>query len=160
MGAIQMKDKFLLGSLAGIAGAVVMVIANILVNMIPGLSVKLLFGVTHLFVPPVAVNTINGNIIAILANLACGGLLGVIFTYFVSFTNPKYMLLKGAIYGGGTWFMICGMVARVLRLPMVDKPMDQYMILAMHIIYGIVIAFVIARFGEFEKTPEAEEMRL
>ncbi|MFZ5640191.1 MAG: hypothetical protein ACOY4Q_05830 [Bacillota bacterium] len=155
-----MKDKFLLGSLAGIAGALVMVIANILVNMIPGLSVKLFFGVTYMFVPPAVVNTLNGNVIAILANLACGGVLGVIFTYFVSFTNPRYMLLKGAIYGGGTWFLICGMIARALRLPMVDKPLDQYMILAVHFIYGIVTAYVIARFGEFEKAPEAKEMRL
>lgn len=155
-----MKDKFLLGSLAGIAGALVLVTTNSLVNLIPGVSVKLLFGVTHMFVPPAAVNTLNGKIVAVLANLACGGVLGFIFTYLISFTNPRYILLKGIIYGMGAWFLICGMVARALRLPMVDKPLDQYLNLTAHLLYGIVIAYVIAKFGVFERAPAAKETRL
>lgn len=155
-----MKDKFLLGSLAGITGALVMVTANSLLNLIPGVSVKLLFGVAHLFVIPGTVNTFNGRIISVLANLACGGLLGVIFTYFVSFTYPRYILLKGAIYGLGTWFIVCGMVARALRLPMPDIPLDQYLIIAVHFIYGIIIAYIIGRFGEFEKAPRVKKKRL
>lgn len=56
-----LKDKFLLGSLAGVSGAGVMVIANWLVNFaFSDVSLKLLFAVTHLFVPPAAVNTFHG----------------------------------------------------------------------------------------------------
>lgn len=155
-----MKDKFLLGSLAGIAGAMVMVIANLLLNLIPGVSQKLLFAVTQMFVLPAMVNTFNGQVIAVLANLACGGLLGLIFTYLISFTYPKYILVKGLIFGSGAWFLMCGMVARALNLPMVSKPLDQYINVAVHLIYGTVIAYIISKFGVFEKAPAAKEKRL
>lgn len=56
--------------------------------------------------------------------------------------------------------MICGMIARILRVPMVDKPLDQYVNIAVHLIYGVVIAYIIAKFGIFERAAAAKKTRL
>ncbi len=141
-----MRDKFLLGSLAGASGAVVMLFFSSLLNSLPGLRLKLLFGVSQLFVPKGLVNTLPGNIIGSIAHLICGGLVGIGILYVLEITGYKYNLIKGAALGICAWFLLCGVLAKLLGLKMQDNFLDTILVMLVHIPYGITTAWIINRF--------------
>lgn len=141
-----MKDKFFLGALAGMAGALVMSFLNFIINLIPGVNMKLLFGVSQLFVPKAMSDTLPGTAIGFIAHLICGALVGIAFLLVFEYFSYDYPLLKGTFLGLASWFIMCGILGRVLRLPMQDKILDNILFILIHIPYGITTAWIINRY--------------
>lgn len=132
-----MKDKFFAGSVAGMIGASVMAAANFLVNLIPGVDMKLIFGVSELFVPKPLTGTVEGAAIGLIAHLVCGSLVGLTVMAVMEKTGYDYLILKGTVIGMIAWFLLCGLLGRVLGLTMQDKFIDNIMMIIIHIPFGI-----------------------
>ncbi|KNZ69554.1 hypothetical protein Tfer_1799 [Thermincola ferriacetica] len=141
-----MTDRFFLGVVAGLAGAVVMVILNFLLNLIPGVQMELIFGISKLFVPQNLLGTLAGGTIGVIAHLICGSLVGLIFLVILEKTGLSYPVLKGAILGLGCWFVVNGLIGKFLDLGMQDKFIDNILIMLIHIPYGIITAWIIYRY--------------
>ena len=146
-----MRDKLLLGSIAGMAGAATMIAANSLLNLIPGINLKLIFGVSEIFVSKALTGTVAGNIIGGIAALTCGALVGVAILYAFEFTGYHYLLIKGTFLGLASWFLLCGILARILRLGMQDTIIDNILMITIHLLFGLITAWVIGRYRK--KTP-------
>ncbi len=140
-----MKDKFVLGATGGVAGAAVMAGLNFLINRIPGIDMKLVSGVSELFVSRSLVGTLQGNTIGLLVHLVCGALVGLAFLTALELTGYDYLLLKGAFLGLAAWLQLCGILGRILGLNMQDKFIDNVLFLLIHIPFGIVTVWVIDR---------------
>lgn len=146
-----MKDKFFAGALAGMIGAAVMVSLNFLVNLIPGVDLKLLFGVSELFVPKPLYGTLEGAIIGLIAHLVCGSMVGLGIMLVLEKTGYNHLILKGTFLGLLAWFLLCGLLGRVLGLRMQDKFIDNILMILIHIPFGIATAWAVYLFRKKAK---------
>lgn len=142
------RDRFLLGLSAGFAGAVVMSGLNGLANLVPGISTKLLFGISRLFIPISLIGTWQGNIIAYIASTICGALFGLVMVWIYEITGYRHYLLKGLILGMILWLLTCGMINTGLRLAMQDSFIDNMVIILTHAAYGIAAGWVLGRYRQ------------
>lgn len=141
-----MKDSFIISSLAGLAGAAIMALINFIINLIPGVNMELIFGVSELFVPKNLLGTLQGAAVGLIAHLACGALVGLIILWALEIFGYDYILLKGAIFGLFSWFLMCGILGRVLKLGMQDKFIDNILFIIIHIPFGITTAWLIKKY--------------
>jgi len=146
-----MKDKFFAGALAGMIGAAVMASLNFLFNLMPGVDLKLLFGVSELFVPKPLYGTLEGATIGLISHLVCGSIVGLGVMIVLEKTGYNHLILKGALLGLLAWFLLCGLLGRVLGLRMQDKFLDNILMILIHIPFGIVTAWAVYRFREKTK---------
>lgn len=144
-----MNDRLIAGGIAGFVGSIVMVLFNLLLNFIPGVSVKLLYTASNMFIPKPLLGTLEGNLMGLIVHLICGSLLGVIFVYILDFTGHRYIYLKAFGYGFITWFLLCGFVTRLLNLPVQDKFLDGLLLLLIHIPFGLTIGWIIKNFARY-----------
>lgn len=141
-----MKDRFFIGSLAGMAGAVVMAVIDFLINLMAGIDVKLIFGVSELFVPKHLLATLPGATIGLIAHIVCGALLGLAIVVVLELFGYDYIVIKGVILGLFTWFLLSGMMGKALKLGMQDKFIDNILFLLIHIPFGVTTTWLIKRF--------------
>ncbi|ADG83370.1 hypothetical protein [Thermincola potens] len=141
-----MTDRFFLGVVAGLAGAMAMVVLNFLLNLIPGVQMELIFGISKLFVPQNLLGTLAGGTIGVIAHLICGGLAGLIFLVIMEKTGVNHPVLKGIVLGLAAWFLANGIVGRILGLSMQDTFVDNIFIILVHAVFGIITAWIIARY--------------
>jgi len=141
-----LNDKFFLGSFAGVTGAMVMVIFDFLLNLLPNINIKLIFGLSALFVPETLKGTLQGGFIAFIAHMICGAIIGFIILLLFDWTGYDRPLLKGGLMGVGFWFLTCGILARILNLNMQDKFIDNILNMLIHIPYGVTAGWIIYRY--------------
>ncbi len=141
-----MKDKFIIGSLAGLAGSAVMALINFIINLIPGINMELIFGVSALFIPESLQGTLPGAAMGLFAHLICGTLVGMVILGLLEISGYEHTLAKGAILGLFSWFLLCGMLGRVLELGMQDKFIDQVLFIINHVFFGIITVWLIKRY--------------
>ncbi|GAB4262879.1 hypothetical protein [Thermincola ferriacetica] len=141
-----MTDRFFLGVVAGFAGAMGMVVLNFLLNLIPGVQMELIFGISQLFVPKNLLGTLSGGTIGVIAHLICGGLAGLIFLVLMEKTGFAHPVLKGIVLGLAAWFLANGIAGKILGLSMQDTFVDNIFIIIVHAVFGIITAWIIARY--------------
>lgn len=141
-----MKDRFIVGSLAGMAGAAVMALINFIINLVPGLNMELIFGVSTLFVPKTLQGTLQGAAIGLIAHMICGALVGMVMLGVLEVSGYDYIQLKGAILGLFLWFLLSGLLGRALELGMQDKFIDNLLFILIHIPFGITTAWLIKKY--------------
>lgn len=120
---------------------------NGLANLVPGISTKLIFGISKFFVPLPLIDTLPGNLIAYIASTICGTLYGLVMVTVFERTGYHYYLLKGLILGMILWLFTCGMINTGMRLGMQDTFVDNIVIAAVHATYGITAGWVLGRYG-------------
>lgn len=76
-----MEDRLIAGGVAGLAGSLVMVGLDYLVNLIPGVSTNLLLAASAILSTDVELGTVTGNVTGFIIHLICGSILGVIFIF-------------------------------------------------------------------------------
>ncbi|HWI54660.1 MAG TPA: hypothetical protein VNT57_03135 [Desulfobacteria bacterium] len=141
-----MKDRFFIGSLAGLAGAGLMALINFIINLVPGINMELIFGVSGLFVPETLKGTLQGAAVGLIAHLACGALVGLVILGILETFGYEHIVLKGAILGLFCWFSLSGILGRLLTLGMQDKFIDNALFILIHFPFGITTAWLIKRY--------------
>ena len=144
-----MKDKFFLGLSAGLAGSLVMAALLWLLNLIPGVSIKMLYEIASLFNVG-AVGTFQRGITGTIVHFICGSIIGLAMLSLFQTTGYGLPMLKGAGMGAFTWFLLCGILARLLNLQMRDTFTDSMLLLLVHTAYGMTTGWFLARYRHTE----------
>ncbi|PKM83005.1 MAG: hypothetical protein CVU89_02440 [Firmicutes bacterium HGW-Firmicutes-14] len=141
-----MKDNFLRGTAAGFTGAVVMSVFDFILNLIPGINIELIFGISKLFVPRSMTGTLAGSTVGLISHLVCGILVGLVMLVILEIAGYDYLLAKGAIMGLASWFLLCGILGKALGLRMQDRFIDNLLIMLIHIPFGLTVVWFLDRF--------------
>jgi len=141
-----LKDKFILGGTAGMAGGVVMGLSIYLLNLIPGISIHMITRVALLFSPSAVSGPVQSNIIGFIGHLFCSALVGFIAIMLLDYTGYSHSFLKGLGFGAVAWFALCGVLARILNLNMADKFVDSVLLLLVHVLFGVITVWIINRY--------------
>ncbi len=100
-----MQNRYINGLWAGIGGGLAATAVNLfLVNLIRFGRIRFI-DFSSIFVIGHFPHNIWETIFAFLVNLVFYATSGVVFAYLISFCSERYLLLKGAHYGLGVWFI-------------------------------------------------------
>lgn len=141
-----MKDKFTLGLLGGFAGTVVMGSLYLLFEQIPGVSLKMLLGVSRLFVPTSMASSSPGIITGYIGNALCGSLLGLGIMLVLEKTGYGYIWLKGVLLGLMIWFLTCGVISTQIGIGTESRFIDNIILIVIHIAHAVTTTWFIQRF--------------
>jgi len=99
------KDRFTLGLVSGVIAAIGMTLLNFIFifttsanNLFADFVGIMLFGSKP--------NSLGETIIALIAHIFLGGILGVVFVYLLLFINEKNLIIKGISYGTLIFFSL------------------------------------------------------
>ncbi|MBU7008752.1 DUF6789 family protein [Phosphitispora fastidiosa] len=146
-----MKDKFILGLSAGLAGSLVMAVLLWLLNLIPGVSIKILYEMATLFLAGES-GALENGITGTIVHFICGSIIGMAMLALFHVTGYGSPLLKGIGMGTFTWFLFCGILARLLNLQMRDTFIDSMLLLLLHIAFGITAGWFLVKYRDREIT--------
>ena len=133
------NDRVLLGWIAGLLGLITRDVYSFLAKIV-GLAKFYVWDIsTDLFINGKEVHTILGNVIGITADLIFGGILGILFAYFLKMTSSKYLILKSLGFGVVAWLFLFGLMLH--NLPMVKTApgdaLSNFSAFIGHSIFGI-----------------------
>ena len=121
---INFDDRVVLGAIAGIAGILTRDIYSFFAKII-GLAKFTVWNIAAaLFMKMDQVKTPVGNIVGILADTVMGALIGVLFVYFLKYTNTKNIILKGWGMGLAAWLLLFGVIYHTLPFGVIAAPKD------------------------------------
>jgi hypothetical protein len=147
-----MKDTLTIGTIAGIAGTVVMHIFSMIAEALNLITVTTLDTSAAIFLNANQMNTTAGLIVAIIAHFIIGAAGGVLLAYFIRVSGKDYYWLKGLALGGFMLLAGMGFVVNIMNL-MPEMKGDSVTVL-IHMItffaYGLTSSYIIAKYGEFE----------
>jgi FtsH-binding integral membrane protein len=84
--------------------------------------------------------------------------LGVILVYILHYSGRDYALIKGAIFGAVVWLVTIGIISPLAGyIPPSPQAIDLAILLAYHILYGILAAWLLLRFHVKSVTEEKLE---
>ncbi len=144
-----LADKVMAGAMAGILGAA----ARDLVELgLCALGIIKNFCLQHaasMFLPMGVALTEPAAIgVGLAADLTIAGTAGVLFVYFLAWTGPRFIRLKGMFAGAFLWVAIYGALRSWhLGKLEVDQAGPILVSLAGHLLFGLVMGAAIARFG-------------
>ena len=140
-----MRIRLLSGLIAGFVGALGMWLV-ILLSYFFGFHIRIIPAITELFVTDSFLGTFQASIVGVIAHFICGGILGIAFLLTLEITGYSNWILKGAAGGAVVWFLLCGMLAKILNISMRSDAVNSLANLVVHIIYGIITSLVIVYF--------------
>jgi hypothetical protein len=74
-------------------------------------------------------------------------LFGIILSYILHYTGRDYAILKGAFFGAVLWLLGIAMISPLAGyIPPSPSALDLGILLAYHIIYGLLVAWLLVRF--------------
>lgn len=147
-----MKSKLFLGTGAGFIGALAIAFIIYLLYYV-GINVPLITAISRIFVLEPMVGTFRGNIIGLIAHLMCGSIVGLVILIGLEVTGYNHFVLKGALFGGGIWFTLCGILAKILNIYMQGDFLGSIFAFLIHIIYGIITTWIITHYSSKNLTP-------
>ncbi len=142
---ITLKDEAVAGSLAGLCASIVQEIYAVIMKT-TGLARysygDFAFGLVNSSKMEGAVQIFVG----ILANMAVGIFLGLIFVYLIKVISARYILLKGFFYGWVVWMLLTGF-GSVFRLPafMEVSAFESLITLGGSILWGVLNAYLLKK---------------
>jgi hypothetical protein len=139
-----MKDRFLIGFIAGVSGGIAAAIISIPLYMIKLTNLRLLDYAVIFILGKEPRRTLE-VILGLLLHWGFSGALGVIFAYLVNhhIVTKRHLWIKGGLFGLGSWFVInvLATVYKLKRLAVI--PVETAIILAIDSLFvGITMALV------------------
>ncbi len=153
-----LKDRVLLGGIAGILAIITRDIYSLLAKYI-GLAKFYVWSITaDLFMDKKYVASFLGHIVGILGDIAFGMMVGVVFDYFIKRTNTKNFLIKSWGMGMAYWLLLFGILLHTLPGSHTTVPEDalsNFSAFIGHSIFGISLGIyaqiLLKKFGLFEE---------
>ncbi len=99
------------------------------------------------FISPERVSSFGGLFIGYMAHYTVGGVLGLIFTHYLTATNRSYYISKGVFAGLAAWLFLAGVLLRigVSSLDPVDIS-SNVMLFFDHIVFGSTLGYLNKKF--------------
>ena len=151
-GVRLMKDTLAVGTIAGIAGTIVMHVFSFIFKALNLITVTTFDYSASIFLNQSQLNTTAGLIVGAIAHFLIGAAGGVLLAYFIRAAGKDYYWLKGLALSG---FMLLGGMGLVLNIMnLMPEMRESGLTVLLHIItyavYGLTTSYIIARFGQFE----------
>lgn len=138
--ASSFQDIVLLGGVAGAMGLLTRDIYSFFAKLI-GLSKFYVWNISAgLFMEQKYVKTFFGNVVGFLSDIVFGALMGIVFIYFLKFTNSKNFLIKAWGFGMAAWLLLFGILFHNLPGSQAMAPKDAISNISAfvgHSIFGI-----------------------
>lgn len=147
------QDTLAIGTLAGIAGTLIMHGFSILWKYLGLAKVTTMQVSGAILVAPDQLNTPVGLIISIIVHLMVGSAGGVLLAYYMKYTGKDLYWLKGLALSGFMLLAGMGFIVHVMQImPQMHRDtLTVFFHIINYLIYGEVVAFVIARYGELRR---------
>jgi hypothetical protein len=149
---LKVKDKIVLGIIAGIVSNVFVTIIDISFYML-NINKYLHFHVAaSAYFPESQVYTVPAIIIGVTADFTLAAFLGVITTYILFYTGTDYFYVKGLGVALIFWQFFYGIFLRlgIARIDPTDSG-TNLVHFAIHLILGLLTSWIIARHGILSK---------
>lgn len=84
-------------------------------------------------------------------HLVMSMILGIILVFILHYTGRDYAIVKGAIYGAIVWYFAIGIIAPLAGFtPPSPRAADLLVLLAYHLVFGMLAAWLMVRFGTWK----------
>jgi hypothetical protein len=151
---IKIRDRILLGVLAGIVCGTPGRIFNDLEYHLKLTDVKYGQMAANLFLPKNKLNSPKARIIASLINQTNISLMGVMVCYLLSATGRDKAVLKGIGVGATAWTTIYGLTARIGLSVKTRKPLSPILSFIDHALFGTMCGLFVSKFGHDSLFPD------
>jgi hypothetical protein len=146
-----MKDTLTIGTIAGIAGTIVLHLTSLLWESLGLVKINSLQISAAIFLDWSQVNTTVGFIVGAIVHLMIGASGGVLLAYFMRYAGKDYYPIKGLALAG---FMLLGGMGLIIPIiGIVPQMKKDGLTVLFHTIdfmaYGLVVSYIIARYGKF-----------
>lgn len=135
-----LKDRVLIGAISGALGLLTRDVYSFFAKLI-GLAKFFVWNITaDLFMEKKDVQSFFGNLVGFLGDIVFGAVIGMVFIYFIKFTNPKNFLIKAWGMGLAAWLLLFGILLHTLPGSLTTAPKDALSNLSAflgHSIFGI-----------------------
>lgn len=145
------KDTFTTGVVAGILGLLAMHLSSWAWKSAGIIDLTTLQVSAAIFLTPSQIDTLAGTIVGILAHIMVGSAGGVLLAYFIKFSGKEFFWLKGLGLSGFMLLVGMGLIVRIMDITP-EMRADSTITLVHffnYFIYGLVVAYVIYKFGRF-----------
>lgn len=135
-----MKDRILLGGIAGALGVIIRDVYSFFAKLAGLAKFYIWQRSADLFIEGKEVKAFFGNAVGFLADIVFGAILGIVFVYFLKFTNHKNIIIKGWGCGIFAWLFLFGILLANLPFARETLPKDalsNFSAFIGHSIWGI-----------------------
>jgi hypothetical protein len=150
----KIRDRILLGVLAGIVCGMLGRILNDLEYHLKLTDVKYGQMAANLFLPKNKLDTPEARIVASLVNQSNISLMGVTVCYLLSATGRDKAVLKGLGVGATAWTTIYGLTARMGLSVKTRKPLSPILSFIDHALFGTMCGLFVSKLGHDSLFPD------
>lgn len=136
-------DRTVIGAAGGLIGGLAMIFVLRITSFTVYNSHPKIMHVAHLFVPAGQDHTFWGQVLAHIAHLGIGALLGVLYINIFRITGRDWVTTKGLLFGFATWLIIFGILGKMLNLPQQGGVTVAFLMLAGHLTFGIATSWAV-----------------
>jgi hypothetical protein len=149
---LKIRDTIAIGALAGVIGSIQISLINLIFSILDFTTTPGWKPFAELFFPKYS-HSFLGVMVGFGGQAGISGLWGVLTAYVLRFTEKDYWWLKGMGIGIVSWLTTAGASLRVLDIAkqVYHRPADQLMVPLNLILFEITVAYLVKRFGFFEK---------
>lgn len=151
-----MKDTIAVGTFAGTIGIAILDLSTFISRM-AGIRTSTPWDVaTLVFLNPRYLGTVSGYIVGLSGSLAMGIAIGIITALVIRISGHDYALLKGVLVAEAIGFVTLGFFAPLLGIAafLKNEPATNIFALVNLFIFGLVVGFVIKRYGVFTRAQD------
>lgn len=135
-----LKDRVLIGGIAGALGILTRDLYSFFAKHI-GFAKFYIWGMTaDLFMEKQFVENFWGHVVGLLGDIIFGAAIGIVFVYFIKYTNTKNFIIKGWGMGMAAWLLLFGILLHTLPGSHTSAPKDtlsNFSAFIGHTIFGI-----------------------
>ncbi|HHT49829.1 MAG TPA: hypothetical protein GXZ98_11125 [Firmicutes bacterium] len=154
----MLRDKVLLGALAGIFANFVMEIPELILWKMKILSHPLFHYLGSLFMPVETSHHIYlGEVMGFVGTKVYGAFLGVVFIIFLTYSGYRFVLSKGLLYGAFLWLFSYGGLASIpivkLSTTYPRMPLENLLFFLLHLLFGFTLGLFIKVCADADNRP-------
>jgi len=143
-------DTFVIGTVAGILGTVVMHIISMLWEYLGLITITTLEVSGEIFLSPDQINTFAGYVVSMTAHFIIGAAGGVLLAYFMKFSGCAFYWLKGLGLAGFMLLAGMGLVVNVMGIApqMKNDAIGVMLHIITYQVYGLTVAYIIYKLNK------------
>ena len=152
---LKIRDTITIGSIAGIIATLIFISVNYIFKLMGFQLTSTWEATAKIFLASNLIHTPLGKIVGVFGEYVIGASGGIIMAYILKFTGYDYYLLKGLGMGALFWIVGVGIIGKLINLTpkIADEPITNFLIMLDLIIFGIISALIIVKFGDVKQKP-------
>lgn len=150
---LKIRDTITIGSIAGIIATLVFISVNYIFKLLGYQFTSTWEATAGIFLASNLIHTPLGKIVGFLGEYIVGASGGITMAFILKFTGYDYYILKGLGMGALFWLVGVGIIGKLINLTpkIADEPLTNFLIILDLIIFGIISALIIVKYGDVKQ---------